>query len=164
MNDYELIYLIHTEHDEIALSFMFSKYHKFIWKHIHLLNIATKEHDDLHQEGVLMLLKAIHTFNENKNKSFTRYFELILKRQLYYLVTKFPKYVLFEDTSFCTGVSYIEEESIDLELSSDLEQTVYQMYFNERATISEIEKQTIYTKRQIYNSIYRIKEKYKIMV
>jgi RNA polymerase sporulation-specific sigma factor len=164
MNDYELIYLIHAEHDEIALSFMFSKYHKFIWKHIHLLNVATKEHDDLHQEGALMLFKAINTFNENKNKSFTRYFELILKRQLYHLIRKIPKYQLYEDTSFCTGVSYIEEEAIELDLISNLEQKIYQHYFIEGISINEIMKQTSYSKRQIYNSIYRIKEKYKIMV
>jgi RNA polymerase sporulation-specific sigma factor len=164
MNDYELIYLIHSEHDEIALTFMFSKYHKFIWKQVHLLNVATKEHDDLHQEGTIMLLKAIQTFNEARNKSFTRYFELILKRQLYHLISKIPKYQLFEDTSFCTGVSYIEEETVELELSSDLEQTVYHEYFIQRLPIDEIEKKTQFTKKQIYNSIYRIKEKYKIMV
>jgi RNA polymerase sporulation-specific sigma factor len=164
MNDYELIYLIHTEHDEVALSFMFSKYHKFIWKQVHLLNVATKEHDDLHQEGSLMLLKAIQTFNEAKNKSFTRYFELILKRKLYHLIDKIPKYQLYEDTNFCKGVSYIEEEPIEFDLTSKLEQDIYQLYFIDGVSITEIQKTTEFTKKQIYNSIYRIKEKYKMMV
>jgi hypothetical protein len=43
MNDYELIYLIQVEQDEIALNFMFKKYHKFIWKYVHLANIQEKD-------------------------------------------------------------------------------------------------------------------------
>ena len=164
MNDYELIYLIRTEHDEHALTFMFKKYHKFIWKHIHLLNIQEKEHDDFHQEGLLMLHKAIFTFDETIGKSFTRYFELILKRRFYHCVKKMPKYLLFEHTNFCTGVTYIEEEKVIMKFSSELEQTIYDCYFENLMSIDEIAKRYDYSKKQIYNSIFRIKEKYKMMV
>lgn len=164
MNDYELIYLIRTEHDDHALTFMFKKYHKFIWKHIHLLNIQEKEHDDFHQEGLLMLHKAIQTFDQNRGKSFTKYFELILKRQFYVCLSKIPKYLLFEDTHFCAGVTYIEEEPVELKLSSELEQLVYSCYFENRMSIEQIANAHPFTKKQIYNSIFRIKEKYKMMV
>ena len=55
MNDYELIYLIQNERDDIAMSFMFKKYHKFIWKQVHLLNVDPKEHDTvvLQQTGTM---------------------------------------------------------------------------------------------------------------
>jgi len=164
MNDYELIYLIQNERDDIAMSFMFKKYHKFIWKQVHLLNVDPKEHDDMHQEGILMLHKALQTFDESKNKSFTRYFELILKRQLYRMKNSIPKYHLYDNTDFCKGVSYIEEELEEIEFSSDLELKVNELYFLKRRSVSEIMRQTGYTKKQIYNTIFRVKEKYKNML
>lgn len=164
MNDYELIYLIHNEYDEISLNFMFKKYHKFIWKQVHLLNIESKEHDDMYQEGVLILYKAIQTFNEAKNKTFTRYFELILKRRLYKIKKKIPNYYLYEHTNFCKGTSYIEEDTLQLKLSSKLEITVYESYFLNRHTVEQIEKETKYSRKKIYNAIFRIKEKYKVML
>lgn len=164
MNDYELIYLIQTNHDEHALEFMMKKYHRLIWKIIHILNIDSKEQDDFYQEGLLVLYKAIQTFNEKKNKTFTRYFELILKRHYYQMIQKIPKYILFEHTDFCKGYSVIEEEPVEVLLTSDIEKTIYQLYFEERKSITEIEKQTGYQRKQIYNSIFRIKEKYKMMV
>ena len=164
MNDYELIYLIQSEHDDHAMTFMFQKYHKFIWKQVHLLNVDSKEHDDLHQEGVLMLHKAIQTFDETKNKSFTRYFELILKRQLYRMKSSIPNYYLYDNTDFCKGVSYIEEEPFELELSSELENKVHELYFLKRRSVSEIKRVTGYSKKQIYNTVFRVKEKYKNML
>jgi len=164
MNDYELIYLIQNERDDIAMSFMFKKYHKFIWKQVHLLNVDPKEHDDLHQEGVLMLHKALQTFDESKNKSFTRYFELILKRQLYRMKNNIPDYRLYDNTDFCKGVSYIEEEPIEIDLCSDLEIKVNELYFQKRRSVAEIMRQTGYSKKQIYNTVFRVKEKYKNML
>ncbi|MBU1143598.1 MAG: hypothetical protein KKH92_08150 [Firmicutes bacterium] len=164
MNDYELIYLIHAEHDELALNFMFQKYHKFIWKQVHLLEVEKKEYDDFHQEGNLMLHKAIKTFNSDRNKTFTRYFELILKRHFYQLKKTLPTYYLYENADFYQEKCYIEEEPVYLTLTSNLEQTVYERYFIHRETIQDIEKQTCFSKKQIYNTIFRIKEKYKIMI
>ena len=164
MNDYELIYLIRYEHDEHAMIFMFKKYHKFIWKHIHILNIPEREHDDFHQEGLLMLHKAVYTFNEAIGKSFTRYFELILKRRFYQCIRNIPRYLLFDHTNYCTGVTYLQEEKIEIQLNSPLEQTVYACYFENNMSISDIAKVHPFTKKQIYNSIFRIKEKYKMMV
>ncbi|MBN2268243.1 MAG: hypothetical protein JXC35_02340 [Acholeplasmataceae bacterium] len=164
MNDYELIYLIQNEHDDIAMEFMFKKYHKFIWKQVHLLDIDQKEHDDMHQEGILMLHKAMRSFDESRNKSFTRYFELILKRQLYKVKRNIPNYYLYDNTDFYTGVSYIEEDPIEISFSSPLETKIHDLYFMERRSVSEISRQTKYSKKQIYNTIFRIKEKYKIVI
>lgn len=164
MNDYELIYLIQHEHDDHALNFMFKKYHKFIWKQVHLLHVEPKEQDDFHQEGQIMLFKALKTFNEAKNKSFMRYFELILKRHFYQMKRKIPDYTLYEHTDFCKGVTYLEEEPLSIDLKSDLEKDIYEAYFMHRMTIEDIHKETSYSKKQIYNTIYRIKEKYKIMI
>lgn len=164
MNDYELIYLIHHEQDDHARAFMFKKYHKFIWKYVHMLEVDQKEQDDFHQEGMLMLNKAIQSFDPSRNKSFTRYFELILKRQLYKMKKALPEYRLYETTDFCTGASYIEEEAETPVFTSDLEAEIHDLYFLKRQSISRISTDTGYSKKQIYNTIFRIKEKYKIVI
>jgi len=164
MNDYELIYLIQSNHDDHALTYMYQKYHRFIWKYIHLLNLEKKEHEDFYQEGILILHKAIKTFNERYNKSFTRYFELILKRHFYQLKQALPKYYLFDHTDFVKDVVYIEEAYDPIDLHSDLERLVYEKYFVLKQSVHKIQEDSQYSPKQIYNAIYRIKDKYKNMV
>ncbi len=165
MNDYELVYLIQTEMCQVAFDFMYQKYRRFIWKQIHLLHVNYLEFDDFHQEGILMLLKAVSTFNEAKNKTFMRYFELILKRHYYHLVRRLPRYILKDEASFQQGTYYIDE-SIDsfLMTCSDIEQWIYQFYFVECRPIASIAEDLKLSKKQVYNTIYRIKEKYKSML
>lgn len=164
-NDFELIYLIRFESCSFALDYLYRKYDRFIWKQIYLLHIREDERDDFHQEGVLMLYKAVKTFNESKNKTFMRYFELILKRHFYYLLRKLPKYVLKEETMFNQGV-YCVDEKIDcfLMMCTPIEKYVYQAYFAESRAISKIAEELGKSKKHIYNTIYRIKEKYKNML
>jgi RNA polymerase sporulation-specific sigma factor len=164
MNDYELIYLIQSNHDHIALDFLYHKYEKFIWKNVHLLNIDEKEFDDFFQEGNLMFLKAVKTFNEEKNKSFTRYFELILKRQFYYLVGRLPKYELNEELCLYLGANPVKEELLDIDFKSELEAQVYDLHFVNNKQIKEIASLLETDSKSIYNAIYRIKEKYKNML
>lgn len=165
MNDYELVYLIRFEKCHIALDFLYEKYYRFIWKQIHLLNINLHEQNDFHQEGVLMLYKAVTTFNEDKNKTFMRYFELILKRHFYYLIKRLPKYVLKDDSVFEHGAYFIDETAdCFLMMCSNVEQEVYQAYFVEERAISAIASDMNLSKKQVYNTIYRIKEKYKNML
>lgn len=91
MNDYELIYLVQNHRDGIALEYLFKKYKLLIWKYIHMYDVPYYERDDFLQEGYLMLNKAINLFDESKNKTFTRYFELILKRKFWALLKKAAK-------------------------------------------------------------------------
>ncbi len=165
INDYELIYLIQYQKCQTALDFLYKKYDRFIWKQVHLLNISHDEHDDFHQEGILMLYKAVKTFNESKNKTFMRYFELILKRHFYYLMKKLPKYILKDETTFKQGTYYVDE-AVDcfLMMCSDVEKFIYQAYFVESRAIHKIADELHKSKKQVYNTIYRIKEKYKSML
>ena len=165
MNDYELVYLIRFEQCHVALDFLYMKYSRFIWKQIHVLHVNCYEQDDFHQEGLLMLHKAVTTFNEAKNKTFMRYFELILKRHFYYLLRRLPRYVLQDETMFVQSVSYIDETiEAFLMMCSDVEKDVYQAYFVEHCPIISIAQTMMLSKKQVYNAIYRIKEKYKNML
>lgn len=164
MNDYELIYLIQTDGCEHALAFMYQKYQRFIWKQIHTLHLEQKEYDDFHQEGLLMLLKAIRSFNEKYNKCFTRYFELILKRHFYQLMKGLPDYQLYETTEFIKDTVLFEEEAPYLTFESELESEIHQRYFVQKQSVRQIAQDTGYHIKQIYNAIYRIKSKYKIVL
>lgn len=164
MNDYELIYLIQTDGCEHALHFMYQKYQKFIWKQIHSLHLEEKEYDDFHQEGLLVLIKAVKTFNECYRKSFTKYFELILKRHYYQLIRCLPQYTLFETTDFVKECVLMEEEVEYLSFDSEIEKEVHERYFIKRQRVKLIAYETKFQEKQIYNAIYRIKEKYKIML
>lgn len=166
MNDYELVYLIKTQNDSIAFDFLFQKYRKFIWKFIHLMHINYNDQDDFFQEGILTLYKAVETFNEAKNKTFTRYFELILRRHFYHLIYKLPKYLLYEDSNFMSCFAYEDKED-DHELvqtCSEFEKEIYQYYFIENQAVKKISDEMNCHPKKIYNAIFRIKEKYKNMI
>lgn len=163
MNDYELIYLIKYESDHIALEYLYHKYEKLIWKNIHQFNPKKSELDDLFQEGVLTLYKAVLRFDSDRGKSFTRYFELILRRRLLHCINHLPDYVLHELPDFCQEACYIIEES-SFEASTRLEALIYQAYFIERQTIDMLVVNLKVEKKSIYNTIYRIRQKHKNML
>ncbi len=161
-NDYELLYLIHGENDGIALDYLFSKYENFIWKHIHLIRVDQNEYDDFKQEGILMFYKAIKTFDVYKNKTFTRYFELILKRHFYQLKKKVPNFVYDEYVLNQQQSYYLEEDYTDfLDQCSTLEQQIFEYYFIQNKSVNYIQSVIKCDIKQIYNAIYRLKEKYK---
>ena len=164
MNDYELIYLVQNHQDGIALEFLFDKYKLLIWKYIHQYEVPYYEREDFFQEGLIMLHKAVLRFDEAKNKTFTRYFELILKRRFWALLKKLPKYVIKEIPDISGGYIIEEEPVISIDLKSDLEKTIFKMYFLNQEKVKTISKKTGYTRKQIYNAIYRIKDKYQTII
>lgn len=158
-NDYELIYLIQSEFCEPALKIMFKKYELLIYKYLHLYNVPKEDYDDYIQEAKILMYEAISKFDESKNKTFTRFYELILKRKIIKLNKKLPRYEIIDDFS-----RYKDENLfIEIEISNltNLETVVFQKYFIQNQKISyiaETEKKSI---KQIYNAIYRIREKFK---
>jgi len=106
-----------------------------------------------------MLHKAVITFNEDKNKTFTRYFELILKRRFWALLKRLPKYEIKEIPEIQGGYMISEGEMEYPDLKSKLELDVYEMYYLNQEGIKLISQKTGYTAKQIYNAIYRIKDK-----
>ena len=159
MNDYELIYLIQNHQDGIALEFLFKKYKRLIWKYIHQYDVPYYEQDDFFQEGLIMHHKAVMTFNEEKNKTFTRYFELILKRRFWALLKRLPKHEIKEIPDIQGGYIIYEEEIEYPDLKSKLEIDVFEMHYLKGESIMIISQKTGYTRKQIYNAIYRIKDK-----
>lgn len=165
INDYEIIYLMQTYPEHEIINLLVKKYQNLIYKNIHLINAHKYEIDDFFQEGIITLHQTVLKFDEIFNKSFTRFFELILKRHLRRLKSK-NKLVLFEDYSYIDAllVEDSAEEKLDFledALKNELELVVYERYFILGHSVTTISKQTNFKAKQIYNAIYRIKDKYK---
>lgn len=86
-NDYELIYFA-KEQDEQAWEILIWKYSFLIRARIKSLKIPYYLSDDFYQEGCLMLLKAVKTFDENKKIPFTSFFDMVLSRRFISLMRK----------------------------------------------------------------------------
>ncbi|WP_162146978.1 sigma factor [Acholeplasma granularum] len=162
-NDYELIYLYRTSRSDDALALIIQKYRPLIFKNIHKFYIKQKDHDDFYQESILVLLECINNFDESRNKTFTKYFELVLFRRFIQLKNKTPKYILFEkpelfEGSFTEEIIIIKEDNIYL---APFEKEVYHRYFKQHQTIDYIAESLNKSNKSIKNAIYRIKVKIK---
>jgi len=163
INDYELVYLSNYELSEQAYLVISNKYSKFIYKMIHQLHIPYHLIDDYYQEGLMMLDKAIHTFDEFRYKTFMRYFELILLRHFLRLRKDSFTYVLYDNLDYIVDTTNHMLEGIDhhLEFGSKVEKIIYQKYFVEKQTIDYIVADNGLDKKKVYNALYRIKTKLK---
>lgn len=164
-NDYELLYLIENQSEE-ALNIMFDKYSNLIHSIICKFGILDKDYDDFYQEARLMLFKAINTFDLKYQKTFTMYFKMLLENRFKTLIKQYNnlKYyeVLSENNDF-----FIEENNEMLEIDvlkmlSSVEKEVYFRYFLGGISIDELCKSLNLTKKQAYNSIFRVNKKLKI--
>ena len=169
-NDYELLYLIQTEQDNIALEYLFKKYERLIWRYIRQYNVPSGAMDDYFQEGMICLHKAAMTFTESFDKTFTRYFELILKRRFWALLKKEYKCSVCEELEDIYQApnnverDFILEEQNEilnkkLKTLSPLEMDVYQLYYEQDQDINQVAHNLKMKANSIYNAIFRIKRK-----
>ena len=158
-NDYELIYLI-KEGNELALNLMYHKYSNFIRIKARELGFRGFDLDDCIQEGLLLLTKAIKTFNNDYNKSFWSYFNLILKRHLWRYQKKWQKqeYALIDDNIKDNNTF---KETI-LEYSSlfkdEMLSYIYEEIFYYNTPIREISRKLGVKSSKIYLELKKIKE------
>ncbi len=166
-NDYELLYLANEYQDMVALDILVRKYEKFIYKKAISFFPYAREIEDYYQEGLLCLLKSIKTFNEKYNKTFMRYFEVILDRHfinMYYKNKRENEKIVMLINEEKVKQSYEEiiepvQKNLTFDFKSKVEQIVYRLYFLENKNITTISEEICKTKKQIYNAIYRIKQK-----
>ena len=163
MNDYELLYLIYEKND-FALEIMYEKYAPLIHARIRDFRIQRNK-EDFFQEGLLVLNKAINRFNMNYNKTFTKYFDLILQRRFIQILRKEKNYfynqVLLDDVDFIVE----EEEEVYQERPSSfgffskLENDIYYLSVIEKRKAKVIANQLSMDIRIVYNTLGRIRKK-----
>lgn len=171
-NDYELLYLFKERHDQIALEILIKKYEKFIYKRIISFFPRKKDLEDYYQEGLLALYRAINSFDDKYNKTFMRYFEVILNRHLINLYHKNKRDD--EKTLMLINEATVEEQitisrsnfqkEIDVTLGSRLEELIYLYYFLEGKSVNYLSEKLNLTKKQAYNGIYRVKQKVALQI
>lgn len=165
-NDHELLYLIRN-HNEEALEIMFKKYEGLIYSKILKYRFPLNAIEDYLQEGRMALLKAIETYQESYEKTFTRYFELVLQNRFNTLYKEAKKYhnsiVLVEneeiDNNKENQTNDKMEAYFDTGALSEVEKTIFNLYYTNNCSIEDIAKTLEMTPKQVYNTIYRIKTK-----
>lgn len=168
-NDYELLYLANEYDDMVALSILVRKYKNFIYKKAISFFPNDSNLEDYYQEGLLCLLRSIKTFDDDYNKTFMRYFEVLLNRHLINIYHKNKRE--HEKLLMIINEAYVDEQfyeapqetkaSININFGSNAENIIYQYYFLEGMKIDYISKKLNLTKKQVYNAIYRVKRKIK---
>ncbi|MBO5259147.1 MAG: sigma-70 family RNA polymerase sigma factor [Agathobacter sp.] len=81
-SDEELIVLLRKGEDSI-MDFLMNKYKPLVRKKTNALYLIGGENDDLIQEGMIGLFKAIRDFQVEKETSFYHFAEICITRQLY---------------------------------------------------------------------------------
>lgn len=167
-NDNELIYLINEGNDS-ALKIMYLKYMPLVKKRILELKINYERYEDFFQEGMMMLDKAIKTFNPFYNKTFNKYFDLILQRKFYRLVQEYHDYlnnvIIFENIDefiLCeeeVEISYLND--FDINELSKFEYEVLKNFVENHLPAREIGKALNCNVRKVYNALSRGKRKLK---
>lgn len=82
MTDEELIRRLETGEEEV-MDFLLDKYKSLVKKRAHTLYLIGGENDDLIQEGMIGLFKAIRGFRLSEETSFRTFAELCIGRQMY---------------------------------------------------------------------------------
>lgn len=81
MNDEELISLIRSDNKE-ALDYLLNKYKELVYMKVSKYFIIGAEKDDIFQEGMIGLYKAIKSFKAEKHNSFKTFANMCIERQL----------------------------------------------------------------------------------
>lgn len=81
LNDEEIIALIHQK-DVSAQEFMLEKYKPLVRAKSRAYFLVGADNEDIIQEGMIGLYKAVRDFNPNRHSSFRSFAELCINRQL----------------------------------------------------------------------------------
>lgn len=163
INDNELLYLIYEKND-YAFELLCEKYTPMIKRRIKDFRINPRYYDDYYQEALIMLDKAVKTYKDSMDKSFNKYFDLILQRRIIYLLKKENNYYL--KVSLCEDVEALKleetkEEKVEIELDysllSDFEKEVFDKKYYQNIKIENIAKEYNTDARSIYNALSRAK-------
>ena len=183
-NDYELLYLIY-EGDEEALGIIFKKYDPLIKKKLYDFKIKNSLYDDFYQEGLIVLYVAVKTYNSSFNKTFTKYFELLLSRRIMTLLRdmkkEHEKVVVIEsdilkDSSESFNYSdkmlsdnanhdiLLKDNNIPSSMLTLSERDVLAMRYFKGKSSKEIADELNIDVKKVYNALYQAKKKIRTFV
>ena len=189
-SDEELIDILREGDREIA-DYLMEKYKPLVRKKTNAMYLIGGENEDLIQEGMIGLFKAIRDYNEEKECSFFSFAELCISRQLYSALESSNRkkhmplntYVSFSNTEGDNGLTL--EELLTGQVLSPEQMLIEQEGQQEFASIlktklSPMEKKVLYLylegnsytqigeilgkpSKSIDNSLQRIRSKIKLL-
>ncbi len=113
MNDEEVIDLIHKG-DDYAWDYIFNKYKDMVKMKTRVYFLIGADNEDIIQEGMIGLYKAIRDFKDNKNTSFKSFAELCINRQIITAIKSATRYKhLPLNSSISLNKSAFNDESSD---------------------------------------------------
>lgn len=189
-SDEELIEKLRDGHGEIA-DYLIEKYIPLVRKKTNAMYLIGGETEDLIQEGMFGLFKAVRDFNPEKGASFFSFAEICISRQLYSVLEASNRkkhmplntYISFSNQDDADGVNLeqmVTEQTISPEQML-IEQERKQEFFQKlEEKVSPLEKKVLYlylegknyiqiaevlnkTPKSIDNALQRIRGKIKIL-
>lgn len=82
-SDEALISILRKENEMEIMDYLMDKYKNLVKKKAKVLFLIGGDTDDLIQEGMIGLFKAIRDYNEKKDSSFFHFAEICISRQMY---------------------------------------------------------------------------------
>lgn len=111
--DEELILLI-REGNEDATEYLLKKYAPLVKKSIRTLYIIGADTEDLSQEGMIGLFKAIQNYQPDSSASFFTFAKLCIDRQIYSAIKASKRKKHSPLNSYISFYSYINEDEVEL--------------------------------------------------
>ena len=149
MTDEQLIKL-EKKHDEVATNVLIERYRDIVNAKVSKYYIAGAEKDDIIQEGLIGLFKAIKNFDETKQKSFKSFANLCVERQIITAIKgsnrqkhiPLNSYVSLTDNSYENSEGDEESQLLDVISSNETEDpletvTKNEYYDNVKTTINK---------------------------
>lgn len=191
LNDEKIIDLIHKGQSD-ATEYMLKKYYPLVKKSIRTLYLIGADTEDLSQEGMIGLFKAIQSFQPDNNASFYTFAKLCIDRQIYSAIKASNRKKHSPLNSYISFYSKINEDEMELidnleagmdsnpeqivldrenatnieeildEHLSKMEKQVLSLYL-EGKSYSDIASELGKTNKSIDNAIQRIRDKVKKM-
>jgi RNA polymerase sporulation-specific sigma factor len=145
--------------DKSALNFIMEKYRNFVYMKAKPFFMVGAEKDDIIQEGMIGLFKAIRDFNEENGAPFAAFAKLCVERQLYTAIESAGR---LKNAPLNAYIS-LSEESENL-MDGGIEEAVIekasyqQMYENMQECLSTMEKELLelYLEGKDYTEIAKI--------
>ena len=115
MTDEQLLCDYKDGNQEI-MDYLMVKYKSMVRKKARAMYLLGGENEDLIQEGMIGLFKAVTSYQEEKNTSFSTFAYLCVQRQIYTTITAFNRK---KHIPLNTAISLFEQKNQEEELSLD---------------------------------------------
>lgn len=118
MSDEDILARIRISEDNDAMEYLIKKYMPLVKKESRKLYIIGAENEDLIQEGMIGLIKAIRDYSDNKGAAFSTFATVCIRRQM---ITAVKSSNRKKHSPLNSYVSlYVSDDDSDIELVDEL--------------------------------------------